>query len=120
MNLRKLVDDCFDLAAVDFFTPGDDQVLDAVQDVEISVCVLIAHVARAKHSISKHRIGVLWIIPIPPHDIGAPSHQFTGLTNFNFLPGRVHDSQVDPGTGAAAGEQLVFCVLVVLQTGQKT
>src|SRR6266480_4270262 len=69
---RKLVDDCFDLAAVNLFTPGDDQVLDAVQDVEISVYVLIAHVARAKHSISKHRIGVLWIIPIPPHDIGAP------------------------------------------------
>src|SRR6266481_2895232 len=46
LNRRMLGNDRFDLATVHILAAGDDHVLDAVEEVEISVSASITHVSR--------------------------------------------------------------------------
>ena len=84
-NRRMLVNNCFDLTRVDIFAARDNHVLQAVQDVEIPVCILIADVSRTKQPVSERKCSFFRIIPITAHDIRAPSHQFTRMPGCNFL-----------------------------------
>src|SRR5579859_600124 len=94
-----LVDDRFDLAGINIFAACDDHVLQAVEDVEIAVRILIADISRAKHSVSKRESRVLRIIPVTPHDVGAPYYQFPVLPDFHFLSRFVLDSEVNSRAG---------------------
>src|SRR5258708_26634085 len=94
-----LVKDGFDLAGIDILSTRHDQVLHAVEDVEIAVRVAVADVARSKHSVLKREPGLLWIVPVAAHDIGAARHQLTTLSRSEFPSGCVHIAQVDAGTG---------------------
>src|SRR6266699_790328 len=94
-----LVDDGFDFTGIDIFAACDDHVFQAVADVEIAVGILIADVSGAEHSVSKCKSRVLRIVPVAPHDVGAPCDQFPVLPEFHFLSPLVLDSQVNSWTG---------------------
>src|ERR1700687_5018263 len=83
-NRGILVKSRLDLAGVDILAARDNHVLQAVQDVEITVRILTADVPRTKESVPERKSGFLRIIPIATHDIRAPSHQFARLTGGNF------------------------------------
>src|SRR5207302_3730423 len=115
-NRGKFVDDRFDLAGVNIFATCDDHVFQAVKDVEIAVRILIADVSRAKHSVSKRESGVLRIVPVAPHDIGAPCDQFPVLPDFHFLSCFVLDSQINSWTRPPTRYELAFDMLLILET----
>src|SRR5215813_7230058 len=110
-NRRMLVNNSFDLSGVNIFAAGYNHVFQAVQDIEIAARILVANVSRAERSVSEGTLGFLVIIPIAAHDIGAPSHQFAGLSCFHFLSRLVDDSNVDPRTGSPTGRQPVLSML---------
>src|SRR5262249_37876348 len=83
-NRGMLVNNRLDLAGVDVLAARDNHVLQAVQDVEITVRILTADVSRTKEAVPERKIGFLGILPIATHDIRAPSHQFARLTGRNF------------------------------------
>jgi hypothetical protein len=76
----------FDFTGVDILASGDNHVFQPVQNVEIPLRILVADVSGAKRAISKRKRGLPWIIPVPPHNVGAASHQLAGLSNFDLLP----------------------------------
>src|SRR6476661_808756 len=79
-NRRMLVNDGFDLAGIDILSAGDDHVFHAVEDIEIAVRVAVANVARPKQSVLKREPGLLRIVPVTAHDVGAARHQLTALS----------------------------------------
>src|SRR5713101_4534085 len=97
-NCGMFVDDRFDLAGINIFATCDNHVFQAVKDVEIAVRILIADVSSAKHSVSKCESRVFWIVPVAPHDVGAPCDQFPVLPDFHFLSRFVLDSQINSWT----------------------
>src|ERR1700722_17828772 len=99
-NRRMCVNDSFHLTGINIFATGDDHVFQAIEDVEIALPILIADVSRAKHSVSKCESGVFRIVPVAPHDVGAPGDQFAALPDFHFLSSLVLDSQVNSRTGS--------------------
>ena len=70
-NRGMLVKHRFDLAGVDILAARDNHILQAVQDVEITVRILTADVTRAKEAVSERESGFLRILPIATHDIRA-------------------------------------------------
>src|SRR6266481_1315013 len=114
-----LVDDRFDLAGIDIFPACDNHVFQAVKDVEIAVRILIADVSRTKHSVSKCESGVLRIVPVAPHDIGAPCDQFPLLPDFHFLSCLVLDSQVNSWTGPPTGYELALDMFLIFKTREE-
>src|SRR5438034_11807766 len=54
-NRRTLVDNCFDLAAVDILSAGYNQGLQAVQAVYVPIVILISDVASATQPGSERR-----------------------------------------------------------------
>src|SRR6201990_1327144 len=85
-NRRMGVDDGFDFSRVNIFSAGDDHVLQAIPNVEVSVCVLIPNVARSEEAVPERKGSFLRIIPITAHDIRASSDQLACLPGFDFLP----------------------------------
>src|ERR1700748_3437831 len=90
-NRRMLVNDGLDLAGIDILSTRDDHVLRAVEDVEIAVRVAAADVARSKHSVLERELGLLRIVPVSGHDVGAARHQLATLSWSKLLSGAVHD-----------------------------
>src|SRR6266702_3177942 len=84
-NRRMLVNNCFDLTGVNILAARDNHILQAVQDVEVPVCILIADVSCSKHPVSERKRSCFRIIPITAHDIRAPGDKFTRLSGSNFL-----------------------------------
>src|SRR5207302_7843347 len=106
-NRGMLVKNRLDLGGVDILATRDNHVLQAVQDVEITVRILTADVSRTKEAVPERKSGFLRILPIATRDIRAPSHQFARLTGRNFCSCLVHDPQVDLGTRASTRGELV-------------
>src|ERR1700733_2511721 len=69
------VDHCFHLSRINILTPGDNHVLEPVEDVKISRSVLMADVSRTKESVAKRSSGFFPIVPIATHDVGAACDQ---------------------------------------------
>src|SRR6266704_227024 len=84
-NRRMLVDNCFDLAALDILSAGYNHVLQAVQDVYVPIGILIADVAGPKQPVSERTCSFFRIIPITAHDIRTPSHQFTSAPGVDLF-----------------------------------
>src|SRR5882762_9070039 len=110
-----LVDDRFDLAGINIFATCDDHVFQAVEDIEIALRILIADVSRAKHSVSKCKSRVLRIVPVAPHDVGAPCDQFSVLPDFHFFSRLVLDSQVNSRTRPPTRQELALDMLLIFE-----
>src|SRR5882762_9269505 len=115
-NRGMFVDDRFDLAGINIFPACDDHVFQAVEDIEIALRILIADVSRAKHSVSKCKSRVLRIVPVAPHDVGAPCDQFSVLPDFHFFSRLVLDSQINSRTRPPTRQELAFDMLLIFET----
>src|SRR6201986_2234593 len=63
-NGGRAVDHTLHLSRINVFPAGDDHVLEAVQDVEVTRIILLADIARTKESVAKRFCRFLSIIPI--------------------------------------------------------
>src|SRR6266705_1019949 len=74
-----------DFAGVNVLPAGDDHVLQTIENVVVSVCVLIADIAGAKESVPEREFSFFRLVPITAHDVRAASDQLTCLPGFNFV-----------------------------------
>src|SRR4029077_18799413 len=84
-NRRMRVNHGFDFAGINILAAGDDHVLQAIKNVEVSVCVLIPNVARSEEAVPEREFGFFRLVPITAHDIRASSDQLALLPGFDFL-----------------------------------
>src|SRR3954447_3114219 len=115
-----LVNNGFDLAAIDILSTRDDHVFHAVEDVEIAVRVAVANVAGSKHSVSKREPGLLGIVPVTAHNIGPARHELTTESRSELPSGLAHDAHVAARARPATGREPVLRVLVILEACEKT
>src|SRR5213594_3161236 len=114
------VNDGFDFAGINVFSAGDDHVLQAIKNVEVSVCVLIPNVARSEEAVPEREFSFLRLVPITAHDIRAASDQLACLPGFDFLPCWIDNVHVDSETRSSARGELVLGVLVIQQASEKS
>src|SRR5207248_4498385 len=119
-NRRMCVNDGFDFSRVNVFSAGDDHILQAIKNVEVSVCVLITNVARSEEAVSEREFSFFRLVPITAHDIRAASDQFTCLPGLDFLPCWIGNVHVDSEARSSARGELVLGVLVIQQASEKS
>src|SRR5690349_16456930 len=90
------------LAAVNIFAAGDDHVLQAIQNIEIAICILVADVSCAKEAISERCCAIFAFVPIPAHYIFATHYQFAVLPRFHLFAEIVGYPQIYAGAWASA------------------
>src|SRR5207253_1922999 len=108
-----------DFSGVNVLPAGDDHVLQTIENVEESVCVLIADIAGAKEAVPECTVCLARVVPIATHDIRAASDQFARLPDFNFLSRSIDNTHVDSHTWTPARGEFVFCVRIVFQAGDE-
>src|SRR5207237_3917688 len=118
-NCRMRVNDGFDFAGVNVFSPGDDHVFQAIENVEVAVGVLITNVARSEEAVSERTFCLVRVVPIATHDIRAASDQLARFPDFNFLSRWIDNAHVDSEARPPARGEFVFSVLIVFQAGQE-
>src|SRR3954465_8699851 len=106
-----LVNNGFDLAAIDILSTRGDHAFRAVEDVEKAVRVAVANVAGSKHSVSKREAGLLRIVPVTAHNIRAARHELTAVSRSELPSGFVHDTHVNARARPATGREPVLRVL---------
>src|SRR5439155_13872524 len=114
------VNDGFDFSRVNVFSAGDDHVLQTIEDVEVSVCVLIPNVAGSEKAVPEREFSFFRIVPITAHDIRAAGNQFASFSGFNFLSCWIDNAHVDSEARPTARGELVLGVLVIQQTSEKS
>src|SRR6266566_7343275 len=114
------VNDGFDFAGVNGFSAGDDHVFQAIENVEVSVGVLIPNVARSEEAVSEREFSFFRLVPITAHDIRAAGDQFASFPGFNFLSCWIDDAHVDSEARLTARSELVLGVLVIQQASEKS
>src|SRR5262245_11506636 len=105
------------IAGVDVFSARHDHVLRAVENVEISVRIAIADVARTEKSVATRFGRFLRTVPVGAHDVRPSAHQLAGLSDGDVPTGLVDGPQVNTRTGAPARQEPLVRVLVVQQRG---
>src|SRR6266487_368717 len=109
-----------DFAGVNVLPAGDDHVLQTIENVVVSVCVLIADIAGAKEAVPECTLCLARVVPIATHDIRAPRDQLARLPSFDFLPCWIDNTHVDSHTWTPARGEFVFGVLIVFQAGEES
>src|ERR1044071_7196194 len=115
-----LIENCFDLTRVKILAAGNDHVFQTIEDIEVTVTVLIADVTGPKQTITERELRFLRIVPVTTHYVCAASNQFTGLAHFNFFSRIVDNTHFDPRTSAPAGRQSILSMFLILQTSKKS
>src|SRR5207302_6946992 len=96
------VNDSLDFAGVNVFSAGDDHVFQAIENVEVSVGVLITNVARSEEAVSEREFSFFRLVPITAHDIRAARDQLASFPSFDFLPCWIDNAHVDSHAWASA------------------
>src|SRR5439155_20088225 len=118
-NRRMCVNHGLDFAGVNIFSAGDDHVLQAIPNVEVSVCVLIPNVARSEEAVPKREFSFFRLVPITAHDVRATGDQFASFPGFNFLSCWIDNAHVDSEARPTARSELVLGVLLIQQASEK-
>src|SRR5207302_3946986 len=119
-NCRMRVNDGFDFAGVNVLPAGDDHVLQTIENVEVSVGVLITNVARSEEAVSEREFSFFRLVPITAHDIRAASDQLARFPGFDFLSCWMDNAHVDSEARTRARGELVLGVLVIQQASEKS
>src|SRR6266705_3419046 len=88
-----LVNDGFDFARVNILAAGNNHVLQPIENVDVTIGILIAYVTSAKHAVTKYRVRLLQMVPIAP--------------------------QFNSRTRASARRQSALCVFMILHPSKK-
>src|SRR6266571_6355416 len=104
---------------VNILAAGNNHVLQPIENVDVTISILVADVTAAEHPITKYRVRFFQIVPIAAHYICAAGNQLTMLAGSNLLPLVVHNLHFNAGTGAPARCQSVLCVFMILQPSKK-
>ena len=103
------VDAVFDFAGIDVFAVHDDEVFQAVDDVDVAVFVHVGEVAGVEPAVFGEDFpGFFGLVPVAFHDVVAADEE---LTDGAGDVGAVHfdgDHGFDAGDGGAAGQVLGF------------
>src|SRR5262245_38341687 len=104
-----LVENLFDLVAVDVLAAGDDHVLGAIDEEEIALSVHEAEIPAAIPPGPEDGRRLLGFVPIPRHDVGATYDDLADLTWRQLAVALVEDPDVDArhGPSARAGQGAV-------------
>ena len=78
-DLRKLMDDDFDLARVDVLPAADDHVLVAADQDEVAVLVEASHVAGVQPAVDEGLRSLVGPVEVAAHHVGALDHHLAGL-----------------------------------------
>src|SRR5438477_5284950 len=114
------VNHSLDFAGVNVFSAGNDHVLQTIENVEVSICVLIADIAGAKEAVPECTLRLLRVVPIATHDIRAARDQLARLPGFDFLSCWIDNAHVDSHAWAPARGELVLGVFLVQQASEKS
>jgi len=98
---------------------GNDHVLQPIQNVDVTISILVADITGAEHPITKYRVCFFQVVPIAAHYICAAGNQLTMFAGSNFLSLAVYNLDFNAGTRAPARCQSVFCVFMILQPSKK-
>src|SRR5437660_1600737 len=104
-----------DFAGVNVLPAGDDHVLQTIENVEVSVCILIADIAGAKEAVPECTLCLVRVVPIATHDIRAAGDQLARLPGFDFLPCWIDNAHVDSEARPTARIELILGVFVIKQ-----
>ena len=88
-RIWMLADGIFYLSTENVFAPGNDHVLQAVDDPNISVCVHYTNITGMKPTIFHSLLGNLRLFPIPLHNRRSPDKHFTSHPGTSRFPGFV-------------------------------
>src|SRR5258705_70331 len=114
-----LVNDGFDFARVDILAAGNNHVLQPIENVDVTISILVPDVPSAKHAVKKCRVRFFQIVPIAAHYICAPGNQLTMLASSNLISLVVNNFHFNAGTSASARYQSAFCMFMILQSRKK-
>jgi len=81
----------FDLGGVDVLATGDDHVLDAIDDEQVTAGVEVSGVAGMHPPVAEHFCGLLRFVPVSEHDVAAERDDFAHLAGWEFRAGRIDD-----------------------------
>ena len=112
-DLRVLVEHLLDLARVDVVAAADDQVLLAVDDVEVAVLVDAGHVAAVEPAAAHRLRGRVGALPVALHDVVAADHDLADLALGDRVVVLVDDLHLDPLDRGADRARLALAVGVV-------
>src|SRR6266571_8549745 len=104
---------------VNILAAGNNHVLQPIENVDVTISILVADVTAAEHPITKYRVRFFQIVPIAAHYICAAGNQLTMSSSSNLLSLVVHNLHFNAGTGAPARCQSVFCVFIIPQPSEK-
>src|SRR6266404_4625315 len=109
-----------DFAGINILAARDDHVFQAIENVEVSVCVLITNVAGPKEAVPEREFSFFRLVPITAHDIRAARDQLASFPGFDFLPGCIHNTHVDSEARPSARGELVLGVFMIQQASEKS
>src|SRR5438094_1097580 len=104
MRVQRLLD----LARIDVVSRDDDQLLLAVDDVEVAVLVHARDVSGVEPSIAERERGLLGSLVVTVHQVRTAHHELAGLADGQIARSglEVHDLRVDVGNGDANRAEL--------------
>src|SRR5262245_32276594 len=116
---RVLVENLFDLGAVDVFTAGDDHVLGAIDEEEVALSVHETEIPGAIPPGPEDGRRLLGFVPVPRHDVGATHDDLADFTGRQLVVALVEDPDVNAryGPSARAGQGTVDEGFFVPQRG---
>src|SRR5258708_29682563 len=94
---------------------GDDHVFDPVLDVDETLAVHRARVARMEPAVANRRGSVLFLAPVAPHRAGASIDDLADLAIRHLAVVGVDDPELLAEAGPAAAQKALAGVLLVLQ-----
>src|SRR6266403_247928 len=113
------VNDGFDFAGINVFSAGDDHVLQAIENVEVPVGVLVTNVARSEEAVPEREFSFFRLVPITAHDIRAARDQLASFPGFNFVSFWIDNTHVDSEARSTGRGEFVFSVLMIQQAGEE-
>src|SRR6516165_10032051 len=96
----------FDFSGIDVLPTGDNQILDAVVNIEVAIIVEIAGIAGAQPAIRYRLRGRILLTPVLLHEIVTAHGDFTDLTSRERPAAPVHHADLHTRPGLATGAQL--------------
>ena len=96
-DLRMGIDRVFDFGRIDILAAGNDHVLHPVADIEVTIFIEIARIARAEPAVAINGLSrCIWHLPIASHVFGRSGGNFANCARRQAVSILINDLQFDP------------------------